>query len=75
MGEFGPLVTLRVALGSGLAFLSAQLLDITVFNRLRRAAWWKCAVGLAAGVVHRWIPRSSFTIAFSAALDLARTGQ
>ena len=41
MGEFGPLVTLRVALGSGLAFLCAQLLDIFVFDRLRRAAWWK----------------------------------
>ena len=25
MGEFGPLVTLRIALGSGLAFLVAQL--------------------------------------------------
>jgi uncharacterized integral membrane protein (TIGR00697 family) len=41
MGEFGPLVTIRVALGSGLAFLCAQLLDIFVFDRLRRAAWWK----------------------------------
>ena len=26
-GEFGPLVTLRIALGSGIAFLTAQLLD------------------------------------------------
>ena len=28
MGEFGPLVTLRVAIGSGLAFLAAQLLSL-----------------------------------------------
>jgi hypothetical protein len=41
MGEFGPLVTLRVALGSGLAFLCAQMLDVTIFDRLRAAQWWK----------------------------------
>lgn len=41
MGEFGPLVTFRVAVGSGLAFLMAQLLDIAVFNRYRRDGWWK----------------------------------
>ncbi len=41
MGEFGPLVTLRVALASGLAFLCAQMLDVTIFDRLRAAQWWK----------------------------------
>ena len=41
MGEFGPLVTLRVAIGSGLAFLVGQLLDVTLFDRLRRAEWWR----------------------------------
>lgn len=41
MGEFGPLVTLRVAIGSGLAFLCAQLTDIAVFNRLRAGNWWR----------------------------------
>ena len=41
MGEFGPLVTLRVAIGSGTAFLVGQLLDIALFNRLRRGAWWR----------------------------------
>lgn len=40
-GEFGPLVTLRVALASGTAFLIGQLLDIAVFTRLRRATWWQ----------------------------------
>jgi hypothetical protein len=39
-GEFGPLVTLRIALGSGLAFLVAQLLDVAVFDRLRNGRWW-----------------------------------
>jgi uncharacterized integral membrane protein (TIGR00697 family) len=40
-GEFGPLVTLRVAIGSGTAFLIGQLLDVTVFDKLRRTAWWR----------------------------------
>lgn len=35
------LATPRIALASGTAFLCAELLDVTVFNRLRRLAWWK----------------------------------
>ncbi|MGF7158426.1 hypothetical protein FHS85_000036 [Rhodoligotrophos appendicifer] len=35
------LATPRIALASGTAFLCAQLLDVLVFNRLRREAWWK----------------------------------
>jgi hypothetical protein len=31
----------RIALASGAAFLAGQLLDVTVFNRLRRLAWWR----------------------------------
>jgi uncharacterized integral membrane protein (TIGR00697 family) len=30
----------QIALASGLAFLLGQLLDISVFNRLRRQTWW-----------------------------------
>lgn len=33
--------TPRIAFASGAAFLTAQLLDITVFNRLRGALWWR----------------------------------
>lgn len=40
IGEFGPLVTLRIAIGSGLAFLIAQLTDVAVFDRLRGGKWW-----------------------------------
>ena len=32
--------TPRIALASGLAFLLAQLLDVEIFDRLRRHAWW-----------------------------------
>ncbi|MDH4440023.1 MAG: queuosine precursor transporter [Rhizobium sp.] len=35
------LATPRIAIASGSAFLVGQLLDITVFNRLRRQSWWK----------------------------------
>lgn len=31
----------RIAVASGSAYLVGQLLDISVFNRLRRLAWWK----------------------------------
>ena len=34
------LATPRIAVASGSAFLVAQLLDIGVFNRLRRLSWW-----------------------------------
>lgn len=30
----------RIAIASGAAFLVAQLLDVAVFDRLRRRAWW-----------------------------------
>ncbi len=41
MGEFGPLVTVRIAIGSGLAFLLAQLIDVSVFATLKNGTWWK----------------------------------
>ncbi|AXC49170.1 VUT family protein [Paracoccus suum] len=33
--------TLRIAIASGTAFLAAQTLDISVFNRLRAGSWWR----------------------------------
>lgn len=39
--EFGPAVTLRVAVASGVAFLVAQMLDVAVFDRMRAGAWWR----------------------------------
>lgn len=67
-GEFGPLVTLRVAVGSGTAFLIGQLLDIGVFDRLRRSvAWWKAPFvsTLFGSTIDTAI---FFTIAFSTGL-------
>lgn len=44
MGEFGPLVTIRIAMASGIAFLIAQLTDILIFNKLRNGTWWRAPV-------------------------------
>jgi hypothetical protein len=67
MGEFGPLVTLRIAIGSGLAFLTAQLLDVTIFSALREGKWWRAP--LASTLVGSSVDTALFfTIAFSGAL-------
>ncbi|MFK7878709.1 queuosine precursor transporter [Roseobacter sp.] len=67
MGEFGPLVTLRIALGSGIAFLIAQLLDVAVFSALRTGRWWRAP--LASTLLGSTVDTALFfTIAFSANL-------
>ncbi len=38
------LATSRIAIASGSAFLIAQLLDVTVFHRLRAGRWWRAPV-------------------------------
>lgn len=63
-GEFGPLVTLRIAIGSGLAFLTAQLLDVAIFDRLREGVWWRAP--LASTLIGSTVDTALFfTIAFS----------
>jgi hypothetical protein len=39
--ETEPGLLLRIALASGVTFLLGQLLDVAVFNRLRRQPWWR----------------------------------
>jgi len=42
----------RIAFASGSAFLVGQLLDVTVFNWLRRQSWWRAPViGSIAGSI------------------------
>jgi uncharacterized integral membrane protein (TIGR00697 family) len=73
MGEFGPLVTLRIAIGSGVAFLMAQLLDVAVFNRLRAGSWWKAP--LISTLISSSVDTALFfTIAFSATLRFIEPG-
>ena len=72
-GEFGPLVTLRVALGSALAFLTAQLVDVAIFHRLRRGAWWRAP--LASTLVGSALDTAIFfSVAFSSVLTFLDPG-
>lgn len=72
-GEFGPLVTLRIALGSAIAFLTAQLLDIAVFNRLREGVWWRAP--MVSSLIGSTVDTALFfTIAFSASLAVLEPG-
>ena len=38
--DFSNLISKRIAIGSGTAFLIAQLLDVQVFDRLRKKVWF-----------------------------------
>ena len=38
--NFTDLISIRIAIGSGLAFLIAQLLDVQIFDRLRKKKWF-----------------------------------
>lgn len=67
VGEFGPLVTRRIVLGSGLAFLTAQLVDVAIFSQLRNRVWWQAP--LASTLIGSTLDTFLFfSIAFSANL-------
>ena len=77
VGEYGPLVTLRIALGSGIAFLTAQLVDVAIFDRLREdkhgGPWWRAP--LASTLVGSTLDTALFfSIAFSASLAFVEPG-
>jgi hypothetical protein len=58
------LATPRIAMASGTAFLVGQMLDVTVFNRLRRMSWWRAP--LAASLVGSVIDTALFfSLAFA----------
>ena len=38
--NFADLISLRIAIGSGTAFLMAQLLDVQIFDNLRKRDWF-----------------------------------
>jgi uncharacterized PurR-regulated membrane protein YhhQ (DUF165 family) len=56
--------TPRIALASGTAFVSAQLLDILVFNRLRRLAWWQAPL-ISSATASLWDTAVFFGLAFA----------
>ena len=62
--NFGDLISIRIAIGSGIAFLTAQLLDVQIFDQLRKKKRWFIAPltsSLIGSVVDTFI---FFSIAF-----------
>lgn len=59
--------TVRIAIASGAAFLVAQLLDVAVFDRLRRHRWWRAP--LVSSIIGSAVDTVLFfSIAFAAIL-------
>ena len=38
--NYSDLISIRIAVGSGVAFLTAQLIDVNIFDRLRQKEWF-----------------------------------
>lgn len=66
-GEFGALVSFRVAVASGIAFLCGQLVDVSTFNVLRRLSWWKAPL-VASFLGSCFDTGLFFTLGFAGAL-------
>jgi len=47
--NFSDLISIRIAIGSGTAFIVAQLIDVHIFNKLRKKVWF--AAPLASSLV------------------------
>ena len=62
-----PAVTLRIAIGSATAFLVAQMVDISIFNRLREGSWWRAPL-VSSFVGSSLDTALFFFIAFSATM-------
>jgi len=59
---------MRIAIGSGTAYLVAQLADVFVFDKMRKGVWWRAP--LASTLVGSSLDTAIFfTIAFSASLS------
>lgn len=62
----------RIAIASGTAYLIGQLLDISVFNRLRSLTWWKAP--LAGSLIGSALDTALFfSIAFAASFAFLGT--
>lgn len=63
----------RIAIASGSAFLISQLLDVSIFDRLRSGQWWRAPLvsSMAAAVVDTFI---FFSLAFAASFSFLGAG-
>ena len=62
--NFADLISIRIAIGSGSAFLVAQLLDVQIFDKLRKNIWYIAPLisSLIGSIVDTFI---FFSIAFA----------
>ena len=44
--NFGDLISIRIAVGSGIAFITAQLLDVQIFDQLRKKKVVYCSINI-----------------------------
>ncbi len=67
------LATPRIAIASGSAFLIGQLLDVSVFDALRRQAWWRAPLvsGVFGSLVDTFV---FFGLAFATPFAVLDTG-
>lgn len=66
------LATPRIAIASGSAFLVAQLIDVFVFDRLRRRIWWQAP--LISSVIGSLVDTALFfSLAFAARFSVLDT--
>jgi uncharacterized PurR-regulated membrane protein YhhQ (DUF165 family) len=63
----------RIAIASGSAFLISQLLDVSVFDRLRTGTWWRAPLisSMLGAVVDTFV---FFSLAFAASLSFLGEG-
>ena len=66
--NFGDLISVRIAIGSGTAFLVAQLLDVQIFDKFRKNTWYVAPIisSSVASVVDTFL---FFSIAFAGTGD------
>ena len=61
--NFQDVISIRIALGSGTAFLAAQLIDVEIFQRLRNKIWFVAPItsSISGSVIDTFL---FFSIAF-----------
>ncbi len=61
--NFSDLISIRIAIGSSIAFISSQLLDVQIFDMLRRKQWYIAPLtsSIAASIVDTFL---FFSISF-----------
>ena len=61
--DFADLISIRIAIGSGIAFFVAQNLDVNIFDKLRKRAWYVAPLtsSILGSIIDTFL---FFTIAF-----------